>query len=124
MCDVDTNTEAKNSIRVLTREIGQDQSCPLFFLHNYFHSSHTRKSPIHNVNILLKLWRLGVFGADFWNYIIARKISQRAPTASKVSFVVLSLIPRHPLESAITPPKKNPKFNFVKTQLLFFPEKF
>ena len=68
--------------------------------------------------ILLKGWRPGVFGADFWNYIIARKISQRAPTASKVYFVVLSLIPRHPLESSITPNVKPKKFHFVKIQLL------
>ena len=68
--------------------------------------------------ILLKVGRLGVFGADFWNYIIARKISQGAPTTSKVYFVVLSLIPRHPLKSAISPNVKPKKSHFVKIQLL------
>ena len=72
--------------------------------------------------IVLKLWCVGAFGADFWNYIIARKISQGAPYASKVYFIVLSLIPRHPLKSAITPNVKPQKLHLVKTQLLICSE--
>ena len=106
MCDVDTNTGAQNSIRVLIREIGQDQTCPLFFQHIHFLESiktNQEKHPVQtNSYWLCKLWDSG----DFWNHIIARKISCRAPFSSKVYFVVLSLIPRHLLKPLLLPMKQ------------------
>ena len=102
MCDVDTNTGAQNSIRVLIREIGQDQTCPLFFQHIHFLESiktNQEKNQFKQNHILTEIWLCKLWDSgDFWNHIIARKISCRAPFSSKVYFVVLSLIPRHLLK--------------------------